>query len=359
MPVSRCDIVHVVNQMRPGGIETMVADLVKSSRHTSLIFSLEGTGADLVAGWPLLAQFASRLEGFDRPPRVDPKLVLRIARRLRQLSPRAIFLHRTNPLLYGGMAARLAGVPAIVHVEHDVWHYGDPRRRRLLHWANRLTRPRHFAISSEIADTLRKMLPGADISVVPGGVDLARFQVGDTMAARTALDLPPEARVVGTAGRLEKVKGHEFLVKAMAHLPSDVMLVLVGKGSAYETLAESARALGVDDRVRFFGHRDDLERVFPAFDVFCLPSLNEGLPRVLMEAQAAGLPIVATDVGAVRRIVAPSSGRLVTVGDPLALAEAISATLAAPSSREACRRYAEANFGIDRMVATYDAMADV
>lgn len=358
MQSENCDVVHVVNQMRPGGIETMVFDIVRHSRHASRIFSLEGSTEQLISGWSGLSTIANSIDGFERPPGLVPALVLRLARRLRELKPRAVFLHRISPLLYGGLAARIAGVPTIVHVEHDVWQYDDPRRRRLLKWSVRMVRPVHFAVSPAIAETLKQMLPSPQICVVPGGVDLNRFRRRERGPARLALGLPPDAHVVGTAGRLEPVKGHRVLVSAMSHLPDDVHVLIVGEGSQRDALLSQARELGVDARLRLLGHRDDLEQILPALDVFCLPSLGEGLPRVLMEAQGADIPVVASDVGSVKQVVDPATGRLVSADDPRALADALKASLASPAPAGICRTFAEARFGIDRLVDQYDSMAD-
>jgi len=356
MAADQVNVIHIVNQMRPGGIETMVVDLVTMSRHKSRIISLEGTATSLLDGWPALKPLADRLEAFDRPPRLDPRLVLRLARRLRQLKPSTVFLHRTNPLLYGGLAARLARIPTIVHVEHDVWHYRDPSRRRLLTAAATIVHPLHFAVSDTIAAALTNMLPSHEIRVVPGGVDLARFGRTSRLDARKALEIAPDRRVVGSVGRLEAVKGHHTLIQAVPQLPDGVIVLLVGQGSEMGSLQQLAAALGVADRVRFLGHRDDIDRIMPAFDVFCLPSLSEGLPRVVMEVQAAGVPVVASDVGSVRQVVDSETGLLVPADDPLALATALNDLIARGPDGSSCRRFAEAHFSIDRMVAAYDAL---
>lgn len=354
--VDSCDVVHVVNQMRPGGIETMVLDIVRGSKFRSRIFSLESNTPQLIAGWPVLGSLASSLEGFNKAPGLAPSLVWHLARRLHALKPRAVFVHRTNPLLYGGLAARLARVPVVVHVEHDVWQYKDAGRRRLLERSVSLVRPVHFAVSPAIADALKQMLPSPQIKIVPGGVDLQRFAKRDRRAAQQALGLPADALVIGTAGRLEPVKGHRVLVAALRHLPASVHVLIVGEGSERDALAGLARDLGVASRLRLLGHRDDLEFVLPALDVFCLPSLGEGLPRVIMEAQAADIPIVASDVGSVRQIVDPATGRLVTPDNPAELAEALKLSLASPPPEGACREYAAARFSIERLIGEFDGI---
>lgn len=358
MPSQTCDVIHVVNQMRPGGIETMVYDIATHSRNTSRIFSLEGSAARLLENWPGLSRFADTLEGFDKPPGLAPALVARLAHRMRSLRPRAVFLHRLNPLLYGGLAARIAGVPTVVHVEHDVWQYSDPGRRRLLTISTRLVRPFHFAVSSAIAEELGRLLPSPQVKVVTGGVDLNRYSRGDRALAVAALGLPADAAVVGSAGRLEEVKGHRVLVAAMPDLPDKAHVVLVGDGSQKASLLAQAHDLGVQDRLHLLGHRDDLEKILPAFSAFCLPSLGEGLPRVLMEAQSADIPVVASDVGSVSQAVDPATGRVVPSGNPTELAKALNATLASPPPAGVVRAYAAARFGIDRLVEAYDTMAD-
>lgn len=352
-----CDVVHIVNQLRPGGIETMVLDIATSSRLRTRIFSLECSAAGLVADWPRLAPLEAVIEGFEKPPGLGPALVGRIAQRLRQLQPRAVFLHRTNPLLYGGLAARIARIPVVVHVEHDVWQYADPKRARLLRWAARLVRPLHFAVSAEIAEALERMLPEPQVRVVPGGIDLERFRRRPRNAARSGFGLPLDAALVGTAGRLEEIKGHHVLVEALALLPENTHALIVGDGSRREHLLAMARERGVESRLHLLGHRDDVEQVISALDVFCLPSLGEGLPRVVMEAQAADIPIVASDVGSVAQIVDPATGRMVKANDAPALAAAIAASLASPPVPGACRAFAEARFSIARMVEKYDSTA--
>lgn len=356
MPADNPSVIHIVNQMRPGGIETMVIDLVTKSRHPSRIMSLEGNALGLLENWTALASLGDRLEAFDRPPRLDLRLAFRIARRLRTLRPHTVFVHRTNPLLYGGIAARLAGVPAVVHVEHDVWHYQQPSRRRLVTVAAKLVRPLHFAVSQTIAETLSEMLPHQEVRVVPGGVDLARFGSSSRNDARKALGLPAGVRVVGSVGRLEPVKGHKTLIEALPYLPDDMIVVVVGEGSEANRLKDLATTLGVAGRVRFLGHRDEVDQLMPAFDVFCLPSFSEGLPRVVMEAQAAGVPIVSSDVGSVRQAVDTNTGRLVAPGDPAALANALRGLTLTEAVAASCKRFALDHFSIERMISTYDAV---
>jgi glycosyltransferase involved in cell wall biosynthesis len=341
--------------MRPGGIETMVLDLVRRSSYRSHIVSLEGRTPDLIRDWPALAQYATQIDGLDRQPGISPSVVLRLAAHLRRLKPKAVFVHHIAPLIYGGVAARLARVPRLVHVEHDAWHYQRSRNRTITQLCDTVLRPVHCAVSDAIATTLKDIVQGRDVTVIPPGVDLERFGVTGRDSARQALRIPSGARVIGTVGRLAPPKGHAILIEALSRLPDDVVLVIVGDGSERAALVQQAHHLGVDNRTRFLGHRDDLEQILPAFDVFCLPSLNEGLPRALMESQAADIPVIATDVGSVRQIVCPQTGVVVPARDGNALAKALMQALAQPRQRGRTRQFAEQNFSFARTVQLFDS----
>jgi glycosyltransferase involved in cell wall biosynthesis len=159
-------------------------------------------------------------------------------------------------------------------------------------------------------------------------------------------------------GRLESEKGHSLLLDAVAELRDrdvSVALELVGDGSARGRLEARARALGIDRQVVFAGKDggDGLRARYARADLFCLPSLGEGVPVVLMEAMAAGLAVVATAVGGVPELVEDGvSGTLVAPGDPAALADAIAALAADVERRrgmgEAGRARVLAEFGVER-----------
>ncbi|MEQ1698249.1 MAG: glycosyltransferase [Hyphomicrobiaceae bacterium] len=322
--------VHIVQAMAPGGIETLVLDLAREPDANVRVFSFEGSREQLTAHWPALAPIAHRIEGFGAGAGLKPYLIVQLARRLRQLNAKSVFLHHVGPLIYGGLAARLAGVERIIHVEHDVWHYAQPRRRMIASVIEAIVRPHHVAVSAHAARVLRSMLPSPAVSVIHNGIDLERFRPGDKAIARAAFNLDPAWRIVGTAGRLVAVKGHEVLIRAAAALPVDCHVAIAGSGEEREALQALAVSLGLSGRIHFLGHVDAVEKVLPAFDVFCLPSHNEGFPRSIIEAQAVGLPVVATDVGALAEAVCPLTGRIVPPGNPGALAKALRDVLAIP-----------------------------
>lgn len=351
--------VHVVQRMAPGGIETLVLDLIRDDDKTGRVFSLEGETRSLVSDWSSLARLEPRLEAFDRGQGLRPSLVHRLARRFRAVGAGSVVAHHLGPLIYGGAAARLAGIPGqLVYVEHDAWHYENSRARLLIRLCNWLLRPRFAAVSEALALNLAEILPGVKVDVVPPGVDTERFAPGDRDTARARIGLSPEWKVVGTAGRLVPVKAQHLLIDAVAAMDDGVHAVLVGDGPEHETLATRAADLGVAHRIHMLGHRDDLDRILPAFDVFCLSSRAEGLPRSVLEAQACDLPVVATDVGSLRDAVCPATGTIVPPDDAGALADAFRASFARPRRSGDARKFVEERFSFKATAERFSRLVE-
>lgn len=345
-------IVQIVQKMQPGGIETMALDLQAAPAIGGVIVSLLDTTDRLVAAWPALRTIENRLIGLDQQQCSHFALHGRLVRLLRRLRPQGVILHHIGPLFHGGIAARLAGVRRIVHVEHDTWHYREnPRHRQLSRLCERVVRPSRVAVSSEVADGVREFLPAAQFTIIPPGIDTDRFLPANCALARKSLSFDPTWRVIGTVGRLVPIKGQQFLINAMAALPEDVHLAIVGDGPERATLEAQTARYGVAPRVHFLGQRSDPENILPAFDVFCLPSLNEGLPRAVIEAQACGVPVVASDVGALRHAVA-ATGRIVPAADANALASAIRALLVDRPTVEATRQHVIDQFSLVATIAS-------
>ena len=352
--------VHIVERMAPGGIETLVLDMVQGMPGQHVVFSLSGTRAGLVAGWPRLAALGANLEGFDREPGVHPLLVGRLKSRLDTLRPDTVIVHHDGPMVYGGLAARFAGVRTIVHVEHDAWHYDTPRRRALIGLIFKVVRPRRVAVSDEVAARVATYFAGPPVTVIPPGINLAVYRPGDRTFARIRLGLDGNVPIIGTSGRLVSVKSQVTLVEAVALLrksmPRPPELVIVGNGPERGVLEASARGLGIEHATHLIGHRDDLPEILPAFDVYALPSLHEGLPRGVLEAQAVGVPVVASNVGALADAVCPISGRLVPPGDAHALAGALAGMLAAEPDPATPRAFVKSRYGLSRTLAAFNAV---
>ena len=353
-------MVQIVQRLSPGGIETLALGLAARLPGRNPVLSLEGSTAELIAAWPALAEAPGPILGLEKPPGVSPAFVLRLALRLRALAPRAVVAHHIGPLLYGAVAARLACVPVVAYVEHDIWHYQAARDRKLTRVIGGLVNPQVVAISRGVADHVSTIMPGARIRIIRNAVDTDRFVPGDQGRARARLGLPPsvtaETFLVGTVGRLEHVKGHDVLIDAMEMLPG-VHLAIVGHGSQAQALQTRSTLLGLNDRVHFLGHRSDMEQVYPAFDVLCLPSRNEGLPLAMLEAQACNVPVVASDVGSAFEGLCPGTGAIVQPDEPDELADILMEVLEQPGGPK-LRAFVLDNFSWARMVGAYQDLVD-
>jgi len=189
------------------------------------------------------------------------------------------------------------------------------------------------AVSEPIRQTLiaRGASP-ASIRRIPNGIDDRQFARNEAMrrATRQSLGIPDSTVVVGALGRLEPVKRFDVLLRAMAavRVPAPTLLVIAGDGSCRAALESQANALGLSDRTRFLGHRDDVQEIHQALDLYVQSSDSEGIPNAVLEAMAVETPVVATDVGGTNEIIDDGvHGLLVPAADPEALARAIRDTI--------------------------------
>jgi glycosyltransferase involved in cell wall biosynthesis len=227
------------------------------------------------------------------------------------------------------VAARLSRRrPVVVSGQHSI----TPLSGQWATIAARLTRrlsDRFVVPSQAVHDRLvnTERLPRNRIVLIENGVDTQRYNRPGGEVSRSQLGLDPNGMVVGAVGRLSPEKGLHHLLKGLAILRSHgllVDLILVGDGPERPRLDLDSRAFGLDGHVKFLGVRRDLPRIYAVMDVFALPSLQEASPMALLEAMAAGRPIVATSVGGVPEILENGrSGLLVTPGCPVALADGL------------------------------------
>lgn len=231
-------------------------------------------------------------------------------------------------------------------------------------WTSRHLTTAFHAVSHTVKDSAVRDLriPSGRVDVVPRGRDperLGRPSIDRRIAARQALGLGGDGPVFASVGRQEFQKGQWHLLEAMALLRAerpDARLMVAGRrGNVSPRLEEVMRRTGLDGQVRFLGHRDDVPDVLSAADVFVCPSLSEGLPGAIIEAMALGLPIVASDLPAVREVVeVGANALLVPPGSPGRLADAMRELLDDPARRDAFgargREIFEERFTIERSV---------
>ena len=295
--------------------------------------------------------------------RLRPRPLAATIRLVRGLGIQVIHTHGKGAGLYGRLAARWTGVPAI-HTFHGLHYerYPPPVRaaylaleRRLARWTRTIVHVSPTQAAEALA--LGLAAPGQCV-MVPNGVDLDEQDrvVAAAPIPRERLGLAPDAVVLGTVARFDPVKRLDVLVDALRALARPgVALLLVGGGPEAGRLRRQVAAARLDGRVAFAGWLDDPARVYPALDLYVAASAKEGLPLALLEAMGAGLAVVATDVPGHRDVVRDGeTGLLVPAGDAGALAAAIATLLDDPARRrrlgQAGRARVREAFGVRAMV---------
>jgi glycosyltransferase involved in cell wall biosynthesis len=310
--------------------------------------------------------------------RQDLRAIRSLWRILRHERPDVLHTHNPKPGLYGRIVGRLAGVPLVVHTTHGLYATpDDPLPKRLLVYGLEAIASRFSHVelvqNPEDLELMGRwhIAPRRKLRLLGNGVDLERFQpVDETQRQheRAALGLQAEDVVVGLVSRLVAEKGIEDLANAMAMVGPPFRLLLVGP---HDPDKSDALAPAVLDRAAaagavLTGHRADVERLYAAMDLFCLPSHREGFPRAAMEAAASGLPVVATNIRGCRQVVDPGvTGALVPVRDAEALADALQTCAAEPTRHTlgiAGRAKAITDFDeatvVARVLAAYNSSSD-
>jgi glycosyltransferase involved in cell wall biosynthesis len=196
--------------------------------------------------------------------------------------------------------------------------------------------------------------------VIPSGVELNKLRElpsNEKQNLKKKLGIPENSLIIGTVGRLEPVKGHEFLIKAAGNIISkypDAFFIFTGDGYLRQDLERKASNLDLRENIIFMGWRDDAAQIISAYDVFVLPSLNEGMGRVLVEAMALGKPIVASNIGGIPDLVIHGkNGFLVPPKKPKELAKYIQILLEDEEKREKmglAGKEMSLNFSVENMV---------
>lgn len=298
-----------------------------------------------------------RVEPFDSRGDVDPGAVWRLTGLARRHGVGLIHAHTAAAHALAVGAGRLAGVSRRVVTRRVAL---PPRRTPFSAWKYRTGVTRYIAISGVVrAALIAGGVSKGRISVVPSGVPVvdrpAADRPTDRAWARAALGLSATAPVLAVIGALTPEKGQDLALRALARLPDEVRLVLIGDGKERGRLEAIARELGVAERVQWAGFRSDVPALLPAFDLLLAPSRHEGLGTAVLEGLAAGLPIVAAAVGEFPVLLdGGRAGRLVPPEDPVALAEASKELLADDVGRRdlagGARRRA-ADYSVERMIA--------
>ena len=371
-------VLHTIDTTGPGGAETVYVDLVARldpARFTSVTTSpvphagITRPGVS-ERGWlhDALRRHGHQPLALTTRSTIDWRYVARLVRLVRQHRAEVIHAHLLTSSVYAGIAGRLCGVPVIAtfHGESDAQR-GDPRRAAKLRavglGASRVVFVSEYLRRSLLADA---PIPASKTTVIYNGIDVGAFAPGLDRAARAELGVPDDAFLVGAVGNVRTAKAYEVLLRAIAQLAArapHVHAAIVGDLEDAETarLLALRAELGLEHRVRFLGFRSDVPRLLRAFDAYALTSSSEGFSIALVQAMAAGRPVVATRSGGPVEILDHGrTGVLVGCNAPAEVAAALQGFIDAPEAAaalgQAARTAAAERFSVDATVRTYESL---
>jgi glycosyltransferase involved in cell wall biosynthesis len=362
----------VLDETFVGGVEVLMLDVFKSLdpkvvKPRLICLRAAGPLADdyRAAGFPV--------EVIGHASRFDPRRLLRLIKTLRLGRTEAVLVthHHRASLALGRLAARLSGVPVDLVAVHDM-DLTNIGKRVLPRWAvaTLCESDALVLLSPSQGDYLhreeqvgRHPWSRTKEVVIPNGVRTKPLpDESDKAAARAELGLSPDAFVVGIVARLSAQKAHEVLFEAFAGLRrghANARLVVVGGGERELELRVLAVRLGLEDSILFTGIRRDVPALLPAFDVACLSSVHEGVPLAAIESMAAGIPMVATDCGALRDIIADGEqGFIVPVGDSSTMCTRLLTLAGSADLRErlgqSARKRVQQTYRVDQTARAYE-----
>lgn len=354
-------VLHVVRSLEVGGLERLVADLVRARQGAATsVLCLTCLG-------PIGEQL--RNEGIEVKAlgiaRLSLAGVLRSAAAVRRAAPQVLHCHNMQAHLHGGLAARMNGDLPVVLTKHGMV---TPTSGLIPRLNRRLARRTEIvAVSEDVRGAMRRWLGfPKQVHRIGNGIPLASFEGSGKhrLSVRARQKWSAETFVFGCVARLAPSKDHETLLNAFAKASSSekrLRLVLVGDGPLRAELERAVAQLNLSGNVEMLGERDDVYDLLPAFDAFVLASRNEGLPMTLLEAMAARLPVVATSVGGIPEVVLPDeTGILVEPESPDELAHAMLTLFQQPDLRrrirEGGRRRVDAEFDLRIAAERYEVI---
>jgi glycosyltransferase involved in cell wall biosynthesis len=358
-------VMFIITSMHIGGAETLLFNLLKRIDRTRFTPELCCTkelgelGQQLSHEIPVYEHLLKHK--FDL--RVFGKLT-RLLRR-RQIDA-VVTVGAGDKMFWGRLAAPRAKVPVIISALHSTgWPDG-------INWLNRRLTPLNdafVAVARRHAEHLTNVehLPGRRVYIIPNGVDASRYSPRPASAELLrSLGISTSAPLAGIVAVLRPEKNHEMFLRVAARVRRDVpeaQFLIIGDGPRRAELELLTSQLGIADCVHFLGNRADVPELLNLLDVFLLTSHNEANPVSILEAQACGKPVVATQVGSIAESVREgSSGYLVDPGDELQMAHHVTSLLLDPAKAEhlgnAGRQNVIENWSIDRMVAGYETLIE-
>jgi len=326
-------LMQITHDLAIGGLQQVVVNLcrkIDKSRFDVSVLCLRELG-----------EFVPEIENLGIPVYLLPQkehgtdylAFLKVAEILKQENIEVIHTHNTQPFFDGTIGALLSGVKTIVHTDH-ARDFPDKRRYMIAEWLMSKFAYKVVGVSDHTSNNLvnYEKISRKKIVTIPNGIDGDRYQINIDRAKKIKeLGITKNGPIIGLGVRLEEQKGIIYLLRALPIIKREIpgiTLVVAGKGSLENYLKSEAKNLGIGDDVMFVGPRLDMPELLKLFDLYVLPSLWEGLPMVLLEAMAAGCPIIATNVGGNSSVITHGrNGSLISPCDPNNLASEITRIL--------------------------------
>jgi glycosyltransferase involved in cell wall biosynthesis len=354
-------ILHLTETSEPGGSETVLAHIAKNldpNRYRSLVCLLN-------KGW--LSDHLRKI-GVDyvvienkRP--FDPVFLTELVSLIKHKKINLIHAHEFAMNVYGSVASRIALVPMIGTI-HGKGYFTDKQRRAFVYKLALGLCSQVVAVSEDLKRyiTIVLKINPKRILTIYNGINLNEYPITNSpMEIRNQLSIPPGTVVAGTVGSLFEVKGLPYLLEAAKKIITcfpDFKLLIAGEGNQEAALNEEIIALKLQETVKFLGFRDDVPKLLNLFDIYVCSSISEGLSLSILEAMAAGKPVVATAVGGnPELIIHGQNGFLVPSKDPEALAQKVLVLLKDKNLRESMgkkgRVIVEKKFSLKKMIENY------
>lgn len=353
-------VLQVILSLNPGGTQRLVLEIVKRL-HPDIpmtVCCLDDRGS-----WATELQTCGiEVVELRRQPGFRPALSQAIAGLIRAHRVSVVHAHHYSPFVYGSLARLWRPRTRIVFTEHGRLSDAPPsRKRRVMNRVLAKLSSATFAVSADLRTHLigEGFTPSA-VEVIYNGIDVGPLpDAALRQSTREALGLHEDTVAIGAIARLDPVKDLATLIRAVALVSREisVALVIVGDGPERRALEGVAAEAGMQSHVRFLGYRQDARQWLAACDVYVNSSISEGVSLTILEAMAAGLPVVATRVGGTPEVVDESCGRLVLARDAQALAGVLRELAGDPALRgrlgRTARARVETQFTLDRMVGAY------
>ena len=357
-------IMHILQTLETGGLENGLVNQINNidtERYKISVCCLNSSGAMEKR----IKNKQTKIIVIGEKPGKAYTLPFKIVAILKKEKVDIVYTHNCYSGIYGGIAARMLFKP-LIHGEHG-FDYDEnsgniantKKERFICRIANQITCV-SVSLKKIVCENLR--VKPSKVIIIPNGVDFERFSnIKNSATIKKDLKIDTDSIVIGSVGRLHHQKNYELLIRSFANLKElyNISMVLVGDGPERKRLHNLASELGVSNRIKFVGERDDIPFLLNLMDIFVLPSFLEGMSNTILEAMCAGCPVVASDVGGNPYIIANEKlGFLFKNNSQIDLSEKMKKLIDDRTLRLHIglnsKKHVETHYSIDKMIMQYE-----